>query len=55
MKRDRLREGKKAKRRKMFTDALRKLGAAGRSLTPMGAAGPMARKISEKISKKKGS
>ena len=38
----------------MFTDALKKIGAAGRSLTPMGAAGPMARKIGEKISKKMG-
>ena len=52
MKRDRLREGAKARRRKMFTDALRKLGAAGRSLTPGGAAGSIARKIGEKISKK---
>ena len=39
MKRDRLREGAKARRRKMFTDALRKLGAAGRSLTPGGEIG----------------
>jgi len=54
MKRDRLREGSKARRRKMFTDALRKLGAAGRSLTPAGAAGPIARSIGEKISKKMG-
>jgi hypothetical protein len=54
MKRDRLREGAKARRRKMFTDALRKLGAAGRSLTPAGAAGPIARKIGENISKKMG-
>ena len=54
MKRDRLMEGAKARRRKMFTDALKKIGAAGRSLTPMGAAGPLARKIGEKISKKMG-
>jgi hypothetical protein len=54
MKRDRLREGTKARRRKMFTDALRKLGAAGRSLTPGGAAGPIARRIGKQISKKMG-
>jgi hypothetical protein len=52
MKRDRLMEGAKARRRKMFTDALRKLGAAGRSLTPAGAAGPLARRIKKQISKK---
>ena len=54
MKRDRLIEGAKARRRKMFTDALRKLGAAGRSLTPGGAGSVIARKIGEKISKKMG-
>jgi len=54
MKRDRLMEGAKARRRKMFTDALRKLGAAGRSLTPGGAGSVIARKIGEKISKKMG-
>jgi hypothetical protein len=54
MKRDRLREGAKARRRKMFTDALRKLGSAGRSLTPGGAGSVIARKIGEKISKKMG-
>ena len=54
MKRDRFKEGRKARRRKMFTDALRKLGAAGRPLTPGGAAAPIARKIGKKISKKMG-
>jgi len=54
MKRDRLLEGAKARRRKMITNALKKLRDAGRSLTPAGAAGPIARKIGKKISKKMG-
>jgi len=54
MKRDRFKEGRKAKRRKMFTDALRKLGSAGRRLTPGGAGSEIARRIGEKISKKMG-
>lgn len=54
MKRDRLMEGAKARRRKMFTDALRKLGSAGRRLTPGGAGSEIARRIGEKISKKMG-
>ena len=54
MKRDRLREGAKARRRKMFVDAIKKLGAAGKRLTPGGAGSEIARKIGEKISKKMG-
>ena len=56
MKRDRLREGvkarSKARRRKMLTDAIRKLGAAGKRFTPGGAGSEIARRIGEKISKK---
>ena len=56
MKRDRLREGvkarSKARRRKMLTDAIRKLGAAGKRLTPGGSGSEIARRIGEKISKK---
>lgn len=52
MKRDRLFEGTKARRRKMFSDALRKLGAAGKRLTPGGAGSEIARRIGQQISKK---
>ena len=54
MKRDRLMEGAKARRRKMFTDALRKLGSAGKRLTPGGAGSEIARRIGQQISKKMG-
>jgi len=52
MKRDRLMEGAKARRRKTITDALRKLGSAGRSLTPGGAGSEIARRIKKQLAKK---
>ena len=54
MKRDRLFEGSKARRRKSIKEFVKRLRDAGRSLTPGGAAGPIARKIGKKISKKMG-
>ena len=54
MKRDRMLEGAKSRRRKMFVDALKKLGRGASRLTPGGAGSEIARRIGQQISKKMG-